>query len=315
MPIHDAQNLAQYPQNPVGSGPGVGSVYFVDGFARAESLLAELQAAGVVLSVEGDRLAFDAPAGVLTDDLFARMRADRDGLLAMLAGVPVDSVADEPEGSGGDHGGVTDSRPRVVHLKREPFDVRIDRASKWGNPFRIGPDGDRAAVIRKYRAWVVGQAELMAALPELRGKVLGCWCAPAACHGDVLADLAEALGDSAEPVAIPGPVVTTSIRCPFCDGIDLTDAPGGLRCSSCRALAWVATDEGGLARRDAAGDAMDPDLVPICRGCGRWCDVMTLAESWRCSRCDPEAEERRRRTLRVIGLVNRSPGRTVPSVR
>jgi len=32
----------------------------------------------------------------------------------------------------------------------------------------------------------------MAALPELRGKVLGCWCAPKACHGDVLVSLANA---------------------------------------------------------------------------------------------------------------------------
>jgi hypothetical protein len=31
----------------------------------------------------------------------------------------------------------------------------------------------------------------MAALPELKGRVLGCWCAPLACHGDVLAQLAN----------------------------------------------------------------------------------------------------------------------------
>ena len=29
-----------------------------------------------------------------------------------------------------------------------------------------------------------------AALPELRGKILGCWCAPKVCHGDVLVELA-----------------------------------------------------------------------------------------------------------------------------
>jgi len=306
MPIHDAQNLTQYPQNPAGSGPGGGSVYFVHDLGRAKTLLAELQSAGVVLSVEGNRLAFDAPADVLTDDLLARMRAERDGLLSILrGGDPAEPVA-EPVAAGGDHDGVADSRPRVVHLKRDPFDVRIDRASKWGNPFRIGADGDRAEVIRKYRAWVVGQAELMAALGELRGKRLGCWCSPLPCHGDVLAELA----------AVADPVVATSIRCPFCDGIDLVDDPGGLRCSSCRALAWVATAEGGLARHDVAGIVViDPDLVPICPSCRRWCDVMTLAESWRCSSCDPETDDRRRRTLRAVGLVNRSRGRSVPSVR
>lgn len=39
---------------------------------------------------------------------------------------------------------------RVVHCKREPYDVYIGRGSKWGNPFKIGPDGSRADVIAKY---------------------------------------------------------------------------------------------------------------------------------------------------------------------
>ena len=36
--------------------------------------------------------------------------------------------------------------------------------------------------------------EALAALPELRGKDLVCWCAPEACHGDVLLELANASG-------------------------------------------------------------------------------------------------------------------------
>jgi hypothetical protein len=81
--------------------------------------------------------------------------------------------------------------PFVVHCKRSKHDVYIGRPSKWGNPFEIGKDGDRETVIRKYREWVVTQPHLMAALPELSGKVLGCWCAPQACHGDVLVSLAN----------------------------------------------------------------------------------------------------------------------------
>jgi hypothetical protein len=80
---------------------------------------------------------------------------------------------------------------KVVHCKRESFDVYIGRPSKWGNPFQIGRDGTREEVIAKYRAWIVQQPALMAALPELEGKVLACWCAPKACHGDVLAELAN----------------------------------------------------------------------------------------------------------------------------
>lgn len=69
--------------------------------------------------------------------------------------------------------------------------VNIGRPSKWGNPFVIGRDGSRAEVIAKYRAWIVAQPALMNALDELRGRDLVCWCAPLACHGDVLIDLAN----------------------------------------------------------------------------------------------------------------------------
>lgn len=79
----------------------------------------------------------------------------------------------------------------VVHCKRAPFDVYIGRPGKWGNPFEIGRDGTREEVIAKYREWIAQQPRLLAALPELRGKVLGCWCAPKGCHGDVLAQLAD----------------------------------------------------------------------------------------------------------------------------
>jgi hypothetical protein len=81
----------------------------------------------------------------------------------------------------------------VVHCKRSEYDVYIGRPSKWGNPFEIGRDGDRETVIKKYREWIQTRPDLLAALPELKGKVLGCWCAPRACHGDVLSEMANAL--------------------------------------------------------------------------------------------------------------------------
>ena len=79
----------------------------------------------------------------------------------------------------------------TVVQRRQKHDVYIGRPSKWGNPFAIGRDGDRQQVIAKFRAWVVEQPDLMADLHELRGKRLGCFCAPLACHGDVLAELAD----------------------------------------------------------------------------------------------------------------------------
>lgn len=83
-------------------------------------------------------------------------------------------------------------KTRVVHFKRDPFDVYIGRPSIWGNPYEIGKDGTRAEVIEKYREYLLGNVELMYLLPQMRGKILGCWCAPEACHGDVIAELADA---------------------------------------------------------------------------------------------------------------------------
>jgi hypothetical protein len=89
----------------------------------------------------------------------------------------------------------------VVHCKQAPFDVYIGRSMGsgerdlgWGNPFVIGRDGSRKECIDKYREWILKQPELLARIKvELQGRVLGCWCAPNACHGDVLASLADSV--------------------------------------------------------------------------------------------------------------------------
>lgn len=78
----------------------------------------------------------------------------------------------------------------IVNIKHEQCDVKIDRSSKWGNPFIIGRDGNREQVIEKYRVWLWEQIKAgnlsKADLLELDGKRCGCWCKPLACHGDVL---------------------------------------------------------------------------------------------------------------------------------
>jgi len=70
--------------------------------------------------------------------------------------------------------------------------VYIGRGSQWGNPFQIGSDGDRAAVIAKYECWLADQRHLLRALDELQGRDLICFCAPKPCHGDLLLRLANA---------------------------------------------------------------------------------------------------------------------------
>ena len=82
---------------------------------------------------------------------------------------------------------------------KEKYDVYIGgpvprkgiKGSKWENPKRSPRDGSREEVIKWYEEWIQAQPELMAALHELKGRVLGCWCSPLPCHGDVLARLAN----------------------------------------------------------------------------------------------------------------------------
>ena len=71
--------------------------------------------------------------------------------------------------------------------------VRIDRRTKWGNPYAIGVNGrTREQVIAMYRSWLWDQLHMsdglitLEDLQELAGKDLACWCAPHACHGHVL---------------------------------------------------------------------------------------------------------------------------------
>ena len=87
---------------------------------------------------------------------------------------------------------------KVVHCKRDDYDVYIARPSKWGNPFSHLPNtlaeykvATREEALTKYREWILTQPDLMAALPELKGKTLGCWCKPKTCHGDILVELLE----------------------------------------------------------------------------------------------------------------------------
>mgnify|MGYP003564749057 CR=1 FL=1 len=81
---------------------------------------------------------------------------------------------------------------KVVHCKKEKYDVYIGRGSKWGNPFKIGVHGNRYEVIAQYEAYLINKRpDLINALPELENKILGCWCKPLKCHGDVLKKIVE----------------------------------------------------------------------------------------------------------------------------
>ena len=73
--------------------------------------------------------------------------------------------------------------------------VRIDRRTRWGNPFVIGRHGTREKVIERYRDWLWDKVKSggisVAELAALNGKTLACHCHPLPCHGDVLARAAS----------------------------------------------------------------------------------------------------------------------------
>lgn len=71
------------------------------------------------------------------------------------------------------------------------FDVLIDRTTPWRNPFSTNKF-EREIAIDNYRILLLIQKpELVNNLYKLKGKILGCHCKPKACHGDVLAFLAD----------------------------------------------------------------------------------------------------------------------------
>lgn len=82
---------------------------------------------------------------------------------------------------------------KVVHLKKDKYDVYIGRPSIWGNPYSHKKEtmaeykvSSRKEAIEKYEKYLLSSPELMGKLVELKFKVLGCWCKPSSCHGDVL---------------------------------------------------------------------------------------------------------------------------------
>lgn len=96
---------------------------------------------------------------------------------------------------------------KIVHCRIEPCDVYIGRTKHthkkmhYGNPWKIGRDGTRDEVCDRYEAWLRKKADatvepdrrdwILRNVWKLHGAVLGCWCAPQRCHGEVLAVLAE----------------------------------------------------------------------------------------------------------------------------
>lgn len=89
---------------------------------------------------------------------------------------------------------------KVVHCKRDRYDVYVGRPSDFGNEFPVEKYG-RDEAVRLHAEKVRSQPKLIAKIKrELRGKVLACWCAPKGgvdmndaliCHAQTLAQIAN----------------------------------------------------------------------------------------------------------------------------
>lgn len=111
-------------------------------------------------------------------------------------------------------------KPKRIQLRRHagwrkpPGTIVVARPSRWGNPFTVADaidanyENPQRACVAHFRAWMEGapdyfdqlevggrrhcRRELTAALPELRGHDLACWCPlDQPCHADVLLELAS----------------------------------------------------------------------------------------------------------------------------
>jgi hypothetical protein len=85
----------------------------------------------------------------------------------------------------------------VVNIHKEPFDVYIGRRGRgqdgyFGNPFRIGHGISREDAVERFEKYFADRiekdSEFRRRILALKGKRLGCFCKPKACHGDVIAD-------------------------------------------------------------------------------------------------------------------------------
>lgn len=105
--------------------------------------------------------------------------------------------------------------PRVLNKKVDGIPdgaIYVGRPTKWGNPFRVDWDGDRDEVVDKFRHLLEKGDEgalvpypkpgelqdlsrrrerILTDIEELRGRDLVCWCAPQACHADILLKIAN----------------------------------------------------------------------------------------------------------------------------
>jgi hypothetical protein len=88
---------------------------------------------------------------------------------------------------------------RVVNLRHEAYDIYMGRPGKgqaglFGNKFIIGKDGKRGECVGLFEDWFGSNEPDAVAYRKLVDQTikpndrLGCFCKPAACHADIVAE-------------------------------------------------------------------------------------------------------------------------------
>ena len=132
-----------------------------------------------------------------SDIEFIRQCLEHQSRCAMASGVRVKAIRalealDRVSGLAGG-----EKKTTVVNLKicKDKDVVRIDRKTIFGNPYMMRSEADRGFVIRKFRKYFYDRLDkdpvFRQRIAGLKGKKLGCWCKPKACHGDVIAEYLE----------------------------------------------------------------------------------------------------------------------------
>lgn len=105
---------------------------------------------------------------------------------------------------------------RAKGWRMPPDTLKVDRTTKWGNPFAVGPGRTQEKCVDLYKKLLAGFIPLLATpdyktleaylafatanISELHGKNLACWCKLGTpCHADVLLEVAanERVSDAA----------------------------------------------------------------------------------------------------------------------
>lgn len=93
--------------------------------------------------------------------------------------------------------------PIVVNKYKQSYDVYIGRGSYWGNPYtHIKDKTTKASFIVETREESIirykdhlrflcqeDKRKFLHELASLEGKILGCFCKPKPCHGDVILEV------------------------------------------------------------------------------------------------------------------------------